>query len=507
MTVSWGLLLGVAQVVWVVLIAGFIVLERRSPAATLAWIAVVASLPLVGVAVYLLVGPRHLQRKRLRLGLARERIGRLLREWKDARAKVLSLQGQLMRAGAQLGHLPPEEAREARLFLNGDDCYDALVAAIAGARHHVHLEYYIFNDDQSGTRVIDALIERARAGTEVRLLVDARAEGLRHAAVRAMRDAGVEVRFFNRVRLFRLWWRLVNFRTHRKIVVVDGWIGFTGGMNVTDDHSARAKGQAAWRDTHVRIVGPAVHGLQATFMQNWLFATDDDLGCARRERFARFFPPTPAGEELDDVITLAQHDPTTTPPVGAAQELRAPPQLVAQILASGPDADVYAIEAFYFAAITSAKERLWLTTPYFVPDEAIITALCTAAMRGVDVRLLLPVRGDSRLIDLAARSYVPELLASGVKVYEYLPRFVHAKTIVIDDDLAIVGTANLDNRSFRLDFELTALVFDHAITARLADAFLADLGESRIMDAASRAHLSLIRRLGEASARLLSPLL
>jgi hypothetical protein len=161
MTVSWGLLLGVAQVVWVVLIAGFIVLERRSPAATLAWITVVAALPLVGVAVYLLIGSRHLQRKRLRLGLARDRIGRLLREWREARAKVLSLQGQLMRAGAQLGHLPPEEAREARLFLNGDDCYDALVAAIGGARHHVHLEYYIFNDDQSGTRVIDALIERA----------------------------------------------------------------------------------------------------------------------------------------------------------------------------------------------------------------------------------------------------------------------------------------------------------------------------------------------------------
>ena len=363
MTVSWGLLLGVAQVVWVVLIAGFIVLERRSPAATLAWIAVVASLPLVGVGIYLLIGSRHLQRKRLRLGLARDRIRRLLREWREARAKVLSLQGQLMRAGAQLGHLPPEEAREASLFLNGDDCYDALVADIAGARHHVHLEYYIFKDDQSGMRVIDALIERARAGTEVRLLVDAVAEGLHHAAVRAMRDAGVQVRFFNRTRLFRLWRRLVNFRTHRKIVVVDGWIGFTGGKNVTDDHSVRAKGKAAWRDTHVRIVGPAVHGLQATFMENWVFTTDDDLGCDRRERFTRFFAPTPAGEELDGVISLAQHDPTTAP-VGAPQDPPVPSQLVAQILSSGPDHDVYAIEAFYFAAITSAKERLLANHPY-----------------------------------------------------------------------------------------------------------------------------------------------
>jgi len=503
MTFSWGLFLGVAQVVWVVLISGFIVLERRSPTATLAWITVVAALPLVGVAVYLLVGPRHLQRKRLRLSLARDRIGRLMRDWKEARAKVLSLQGQLMRAGAQLGHLPPEEAREARLFLNGDDCYDALVTAIAGARHHVHLEYYIFNDDQSGKRIIDALIERARAGTEVRLLVDARAEGLRHAAVRAMRDAGVEVRFFNRVRPFRLWWRLVNFRTHRKIVVVDGWIGFTGGMNVTDDHSARAKGPAAWRDTHVRIVGPAVHGLQATFMQNWVFATDDDLGCTRRERFARFFPPTPAGEELDDVISLAQHDPTTAP-VGAPQKVPAPPQLVAQILASGPDDDVYAIEAFYFAAITSAKERLWLTTPYFVPGEAILAAISSAAHRGVDVRLLLPHATDSHWVDAASRTFHDELLAAGAQIYLYESPMLHAKTAVIDDDLAIVGTANLDNRSFRLNFEVVAAFYGGACVGELARAFETDLAHAR-RQVQREAKSPFLQRLVASAARLLAP--
>ena len=471
MTVSWGLLLGIAQVVWVVLIAGFIVLERRSPAATLAWIAVVASLPLIGVAIYVLIGSRHLQRKRLRLGLARDRIRRLLREWKEVRAKVLSLQGQLMRAGAQLGHLPPEEAREARLFLNGDDCYDALVAAIAGARHHVHLEYYIFRDDQSGTRVIDALIERARAGTEVRLLVDAVAEGLHHAAVRAMRDAGVEVRFFNRTRLFRLWWRLVNFRTHRKIVVVDGWIGFTGGMNITDDHSVRAKGQAAWRDTHVRIVGPAVP--RAAGDVQWRTGCSPlttTWSCDRRERFARFFPPTPAGEELDDVTALAQHD-RTSAPVGTPQEPPAPSQLVAQILASGPDHDVYAIEAFYFAAITSAKERLWLTTPYFVPSEAILAAIASAAHRGVDVRLLLPHATDSVLVDAASRTFHDELLAAGAQIYLYESPMLHAKTAVVDDALAIVGTANLDNRSFRLNFEVVAAFYGGACVGELARAF------------------------------------
>jgi len=178
-----------------------------------------------------------------------------------------------------------------------------------------------------------------------------------------------------------------------------------------------------------------------------------------------------------------------------------------QIVASGPDHDQLTIHNTYFTVITRAVHRLWLTTPYFVPDEALMTALGTAAMRGVDVRLIIPVRGDSRLVDWAARSYVPELVACGVRVYEYLPRFVHAKTIVVDDDLGIVGTANLDNRSFRLDFELTALAFDRELTNRLAQAFETDLADCRPIDAASIAHLSLPRRLGEAGARLLSPLL
>jgi cardiolipin synthase len=180
---------------------------------------------------------------------------------------------------------------------------------------------------------------------------------------------------------------------------------------------------------------------------------------------------------------------------------------VVQIVGSGPDHDQLTIHGTYFTAITRASSRVWLTTPYFVPDDAIVAALCTAAQRGVDVRLLVPLRGDSRLIDLAARSYMPELVASGVKVYEYLPRFVHAKTIVVDDDLAIVGTANLDNRSFRLDFELTALAYDRALTAQLAQAFETDLRDSRAIDADALARHSLFLRLGEAGARLLSPLL
>jgi len=494
MTFSWGLVFEVAQIAWIVGISAFIMLERRSPTATMAWITLVAALPLVGVVVYLLVGPRRLQRKKLRLSLARERVARLLREWKEARANLLSLRGQLMRAGAQLGRLPPEEAADVRLYFDGDTCYDDLVSAIGRARHHVHLEYYIFRDDATGRRIMDALIERARAGVEVRLLVDAVGEHLGRASLHAMREAGVEVRFFNGVRSFRVWRRLLNFRTHRKIVVVDGWVGFTGGMNITDDHSARAHGPKAWRDTHVRMAGPAVHGLQATFLENWVFTTGNDLGCGDRERFASLFPVTPAGWELPDAAQLGGE----SPPLLEGQ------RQIAQILASGPDDDVYAIEAFYFAAITSAHQRLWLTTPYFVPGEAILAAIASAAHRGVDVRLLLPRRTDSLWVDAASRTYHDELLTAGAQIHVYEPPMLHAKTAIIDDALAIVGTANLDNRSFRLNFEVVAVLYEGPRVADLARAFETDLKHAERQQR-REASAPFGRRLLDSAARLLAP--
>jgi cardiolipin synthase A/B len=502
MTLSWGTQLVLAEIVWVAAISGFIMLERRPPTATLAWIMMLAALPLVGVPIYLIVGPRRLRRKKLRLGLARKRIGSLLRQWREARATRLSVQGQLMRAGTQLGQLPPEEALEVRLFVEGDACYDALVVAIAGARHHVHLEYYIFRDDATGTRIIDALVERARAGIEVRLLVDAVGARLRRPALQAMRAAGVDVCFFNGVRIFRVWRRLMNFRTHRKIVVIDGALGFTGGMNITDVHSARVSGESAWRDTHVCFAGPAVHGLQATFLENWVFTTGNDLGSSQPERFAQFFPPTQSGSEAIDATVLGNgRVMTPAPPQGSPN---ASALQIAQVLASGPDQDFYVVEAFYFAAITCAQQRLWLTTPYFVPGEPLLAAIASAAYRGIDVRLLMPERSDSALVDAAGRTYYDELLAAGVRIYLYPPPMLHAKTAIIDDGLAIVGTANLDNRSFRLNFEVVAAFYGGKIVAQLAQAFENDL--SRSQSATRReARSPFLDRLFASAARLLAP--
>jgi cardiolipin synthase len=307
----------------------------------------------------------------------------------------------------------------------------------------------------------------------VRLLVDGTGSSrLGRRFFRPLLDAGAECARFNPASLRWLRTRRADFRTHRKIAICDGHVGFTGGMNVTDVHSAELS-DPYWRDTHLRMSGAAVLALQRIFLEDWYFATER----LPEQGKAMFPPPARSGAH------------------------------VVQVVSSGPDHDERAIHRTYFTAITRATERVWLTTPYFVPDESTLTAMCTAAYRGVDVRLLIPRRGDSRLIDLAARSYLPELLTAGVRVFEYLPRFIHAKTMVVDDDIAIVGTANLDFRSFQLDFEVAAVAYDRALAARLATAYEVDLADSREMKAADLLHLSLPRRLGEATARLLSPLL
>ncbi len=471
---TWPILAALA-VVWVSIAAAVILLQRRSAAATIAWLFALVFLPGVGLIIYRLVGPLRLKRKQLR-----RRVNRRLID--DALSALQTIQAQ-SREDLQIARLPigmheapPLHADAVDLYTDGASAYAALFSAISTARHHVHLEYYILERDRIGTRLRDLLIEKARAGVTVRLIVDgAGSSHLNDKFLRPLREAGAEVAWFNPVSVRWIRTRRVDFRSHRKIVVCDGTVGFTGGMNIADYHTAEL-GPAYWRDTHVRLEGSVVLTLQRIFIEDWLFVTEN-----------------------------LPVDTTALFPIRDASQ--SPARHIVQIVASGPDHASMTIHLTYFTAITRATSRVWLTTPYFVPDESFVTALCTAALRGVDVRLLLPARGDSRLIDLAARSYMPELLAAGVRVFEYLPRFVHAKTIVLDDDLAIVGTANLDNRSFRLNFELTALLYDRDLAAQLAAAFETDLIESRELDAATLARVGLVRRLGEAGARLLSPLL
>ncbi len=436
------------------------------------------TLPFVGAALYYLIGHRRVTRSRFkrlraRLGLraAREKLrdaaGRSGRPSLDQRAI------QLMALATAVSDSPPSNAASVDLLLDGDATFASIEAAVRAARHHVHLEYYIFEPDQAGTRLRDLLIERARAGIEVRLLCDG--VGSHHLGRRFLAPliaAGARFAWFSPTTLARLRPRLFNFRTHRKIVVVDGTVGFTGGVNVTDDESFAARGAQAYRDTHVRIEGAAVRWLQLVFLEDWSYAT------GQAPTAAPYFPEVP-----DD----GAH------PV--------------QILASGPDEPWQAIHKLYFSAIASARERVLVATPYFVPDEAILTALITAALRGVDVRVLVPRRSDSRTATAAGRSFFDDLLAGGVRVYEYPGRMMHAKTLVVDDAFAAVGSANMDTRSFRLNYEVTAVSYDAGGAEALALAFADDLAKAHEVDRGELANDTLGRRLVQAGSRLFAPLL
>lgn len=465
-------LFAVIEVAWVASMTIFLILERRSPTATLAWILSLAVLPIIGALIYLVLGPRRLKRRKRRRATAARSVRALVRlvdEEPDGEQRNLA---QLAAAAVAAGEAPPLLARDLQLYFDGDATYAALEAAIDAARHHVHVEYYIFNPDEAGTRIRDALVRRARAGVEVRMVVDGvGSSALGDKFLAPLRAAGAKVAFFNSVAPSRIRLRLANFRTHRKIVVIDGVVGFTGGMNVTREHAPAYSGAAAWRDTHFKLEGTAVRALQAVFLEDWHYA----------------YGSSPAGEGY-----VARGGDGDKP---------------VQIIASGPDRDAFAIQLYYFTAIATAQHRVWITTPYFVPDEAIIRAITSAAMRRVDVRLLIPRKGDSTIVDLAARSYVPELLRARVKVYAYEPVMCHAKTIVVDDELAIVGSANMDNRSFRLNFEVIAAVYDAAQNAALATAFERDLEFATPMTLAEFAALGWWTRFRQASARLLSPLL
>ncbi|HUQ04736.1 MAG TPA: cardiolipin synthase [Kofleriaceae bacterium] len=459
-------------VIWGGIVSVIIVLQRRSAAATLAWLLVLAFLPVIGLIVYRFIGPLRLERKRVKRSVSRQAV----REVLAARA-LLTDQGnehrQLALVGIGLGESSPLRAESVELYFDGDSAYAAILAAVAAATHHVHLEYYIWEPDRIGTELRDALIARARAGVQVRMIVDGTgSSGLKRRWLAPLREAGVEVAWFNPLRLRALRMRRPDFRTHRKIVVCDGRVGFTGGMNITDFHSA-ARSTEYWRDTHLRVTGAAVWPLQRLFTEDWSFAAGHI--CPVDE--STFPAPSTAGEHL------------------------------VQFLGSGPDSSAFAIHKVFFTAINQATERLWMTTPYFVPDEALLMAITSASLRDVDVRLIVPRRGDSRLVDLAARSYFPELLEAGVRIFEYEARFIHAKTMVCDGDVAIVGTANLDNRSFRLNFEVAGIVFGTDVSDELARAFELDQQGSKEILRGDMERQSLLRRFGQASARLMSPLL
>lgn len=468
--------LSVVWSVYVVVVSVWILMQRRAPVATMSWLLSMAALPVVGLVVYYFLGPQRFKRQRIKRLRARSRsqVQETVRRIREVQPNPPPKLLQLAKLVQVASGFPISTATRIDFLSGGAAAFDSILEAVAGAHRHVHLEYYIYEPDATGTRLRDLLIERARAGVQVRLLVDALgSKAIGRSFWQPLVVAGGEFAFFHPTRIGRRLRPVINFRTHRKILVVDGRIGYTGGVNITDEEDVRICAEA-YHDAHLRLEGPIVNWLQTAFLEDWAYALDK--------------LPQEVPADLDDLL----------PELPNGSHLM-------QLMTSGPDNPLEAIHRVHLAAIHTASERVWLTTPYFVPTEAAIYALTGAALRGLDVRLLVPEKSDSIFVTAAARSYFDDLIATGVKIYEYQARMLHSKTMLVDDDLAIVGTANFDNRSFRLNYEVCAVAYGPLLAGNIEAQFLKDLDKARRVDHQRPQRFG--PRLGDSVARLCSPLL
>ncbi len=509
----WAIELAFA--LYALVITVVVVLERRRPTTTLALVLAIVFVPIGGLAVYLLFvrrRVRQLRRRERRIVRPFDAMRRFVK-LHDLPDSMSPLQRSLVKLAIATAAAPVRRADDVQVLSEPSATFAEIGRRIDGAGRFIHLLFYIWRGDDTGRELVARLAARARAGVYVRLLIDHLGSiGLDDDHFRPLVEAGGEVARFGRLRFPWVPWRSrLNFRNHRKLVVIDGATGFIGGANVGDEYSGRAAAQPRWRDLMVEVQGDAVLGLDAVFLEDWLTATGQvvDLQGTRAKSVAHLDARRPAAgkwrREPERDRALRKGNPFATLP---ARPPRSTGPLV-QVIPSGPDAlNVDAIASQLVAAISAASTRTWMVTPYFVPDEPLMQTLRTAALRGLDVRLVVPAPrvNDSRLVALAAASYYDDLLDVGARVYEYMPGMMHAKYVVIDD-WSVVGSANIDVRSFYLNYEIVAMFYDAAVTRELATRFLEDLSNTREIVAADRERVAWTKRLLEATARVLSPLL
>lgn len=473
---DWKVILfGVYQVI-VILTIIHVVLDNRQPAKTMAWVLVIWFVPVVGIVFYLffgvntrkerLISQRSLDMlsKRSMLEFVEQRDLRLPEEYKPIIDLFVSENFSL-----------PFKGSEVKIHTDGYRFFHALLKEIASAKDHIHLDMYIFEDDALGNMVRDALVAKAREGVEVRLIYDdVGCWNVSNRFFERMREEGIEVAPFLPVR-FPSFTSKVNYRNHRKMIVIDGRTGFIGGMNIALRYVKGTKSQP-WRDTMLQITGSGVYSLQRAFLVDWYFV-DRNLISNRK------YYPHPSEESSHNESLL-------------------------QIVTSGPDTPYPEIMQGYVRMILAAKKYIYIETPYFLPTDPVLFALKTAAAGGVDVRILVPLRSDTKFVEWAGRSYLREMVKAGVSVSYYKAGFLHSKMIVCDDAICSCGSTNVDFRSFENNFESNAFIYDSKIAIAMRNMFLEDTSQSLLFtDMPQRVKPNILKRLVESLVRLMSPLM
>lgn len=472
----------VVTLINIVLALGFLFIERREAGYTWAWLMVLFFIPILGFVLYIFFG-RNLKKKNFyKLFIEEQEYVQAeadkqlaaFAEGVDDRSQLMQNYAQLINMNIRSSHGLLSSDNEIVIYSDGHQKFAALFEDIRSARAEINIQYYIIQPDQLGTKLRDELILKAREGVKVRLLYDeVGSKRISRHFFRELRAAGGEVEVFFPSLLKPLNFR-INNRNHRKLCIIDGSIAYIGGFNVGDEYLGQVTKFGYWRDTHLRITGNAVSHIQGRFILDW-----HQAGSHERGDYGEF------------VFNMEQH--TGTSPV--------------QIITSGPNSATEHLKNMYIKLILSAKESVYIQTPYFIPDTSFMDACKIALLSGVDLQIMIPSKPDHPFVYWATWAYAGDLLNYGAKILLYENGFLHAKTIVADGEVASVGTMNIDSRSFRLNFEVNAIVYDRAIAEQLQDIFLNDVRLCSELTAKRYAQRSLVIKLKEGISRLLSPIL
>ena len=470
--VHWVFL--VIYVVIVIMVMVRVLMDNRQPAKTMAWMLVLTFIPMLGIILYFFFGQTtRKERKIWQYSMDQLTKHSMLEFVEQKRLHLPNEYRELINLFMNQNWVLPFKNNETEIYTSGYEFFPSLLMEIGKAEHHIHLDTFIIASDPLGQIVADALIDKARQGVEVRVIYDdVGSWKTKNRFFDRMRAEGIKVYAFMPVR-FPVFTSKVNYRNHRKICVIDGEVGFIGGMNIANRYVKGIK-KLAWRDTHVKITGAAVYGLQRAFLVDWFFVS--------RELITdHVYYPASKVAENDSLIQIVTSSPTSLWPE---------------------------IEQGYVRVLTSAKRYVYMETPYFLPTDPILFAMRTAALSGVDVRLMIPYETDTKIVEWASRTYVLATVKAGVKVYLYKAGFNHSKLLVADDSIATIGSTNVDFRSFENDFEANAFFYDKKIALEVKDIFLKDQEECvSLENVRNLTHRSFLQRLWESIIRLLSPLL